>query len=286
MRALEPLHLAAVCAGAAAWLTAGRDRGQDRARLLLAGGGVVRGEPAWSAPRLSALLRARREWLCLPAGMVLAVLGGSPLPLVAGAVAVPLLRVWLTAQERARRRERRAEEVIAFCGALSGELRAGLTPGRALVWAAGSTGGLGPGEAAVVAAARFGGDVPHALRGAAGEPGAEGLVGVAACWRVAVDSGAGLAEGLDRLEESLRAERDHHRDLRARLAGPRATAALLAVLPVLGLALGTALGAQPLSVLSYTPGGWLCLFAGVALEASGLWWAVRIVRRAEDGGAR
>ena len=52
----------------------------------------------------------------------------------------------------------------------------------------------------MLAAARFGGDVPGALRQAAREPGADGLVGLAACWRVAVDGGAGLAAGLDRLE--------------------------------------------------------------------------------------
>lgn len=33
----------------------------------------------------------RLEWLCLPVALVLALLGGSVLPLVAGAVAVPLV---------------------------------------------------------------------------------------------------------------------------------------------------------------------------------------------------
>ena len=52
----------------------------------------------------------------------------------------------------------------------------------------------------MLAAARFGGDVPGALAVAARQPGAEGLLGLAACWRVAVDRGAGLAAGLERLE--------------------------------------------------------------------------------------
>ncbi|MFC5657966.1 type II secretion system F family protein, partial [Streptomyces nogalater] len=141
--------------------------------------------------------------------------------------------------------------------------------------------GLGDAQAAVVAAARFGGDVPGALAVAARQPGAEGLLGLAACWRVAVDQGAGLAAGLDRLDGALRAERDGRADLRAQLAGARATAVLLAVLPVLGLLLGTAMGADPLRVLLHTGAGLGCLSVGAVFEAAGMWWAMRIVRGAE-----
>ncbi|NEB75733.1 hypothetical protein G3I40_10905, partial [Streptomyces sp. SID14478] len=129
--------------------------------------------------------------------------------------------------------------------------------------------------------ARFGGDVSGALRQAAREPGAEGLHGLAACWRVAVDRGAGLAAGLERLAGALRAERDQRADLTAQLAGPWSTAVMLAGLPVLGLLLGSALGARPLKVLLHTGAGFGCLVVGGVLEAAGLWWAVRIVRGAE-----
>ncbi|KPI03025.1 hypothetical protein OK074_5175, partial [Actinobacteria bacterium OK074] len=124
-------------------------------------------------------------------------------------------------------------------------------------------------------------DVPGALADVARQPGAEGLLGLAACWRVAVDRGAGLASGLDRLEAALRAERTQRADLRAQLAGARATAVMLAGLPVLGLLLGTALGADPLHVLLHTGPGLACLAVGGALETAGLWWALRIVRAAE-----
>ncbi|MEU2875785.1 type II secretion system F family protein, partial [Streptomyces sp. NPDC007070] len=143
------------------------------------------------------------------------------------------------------------------------------------------SGGFGAAEAAVLAAARFGGDVPGALAAAARRPGAEGLRGLAACWRVAVDQGAGLAAGLDRLEAALRADRDQRCDLRAQLAGARATAVMLAGLPVLGLLLGTAMGADPLHVLLHTGAGLGCLVVGGVLEGVGLWWASGIVRRAE-----
>ncbi|WP_326651608.1 type II secretion system F family protein [Streptomyces sp. NBC_01750] len=278
----EPVYAAAVCAGAAAWLTVGRERGLRRARLLLAGGAPVDSPPRWSWERLLPVVRLRQEWLCLPAALVLAVLGKSVLPLAAGAVAVPLVRRRLRDRERRREQERRAEGVIAFCGAVAAELRAGLQPGQALLLAARSTEALGGAEAAVLAAARFGGDVPEALRAAAGQPGADGLAGVAVCWRVAVDSGAGLAAGLDRLETALRAEWDQRQDLRARLAGAWSTVVLLSVLPLAGLAMGWALGADPFGVLLHTAGGLVCLVVGGLLEAAGLCWAVRIVRGGEE----
>ncbi|WP_327325172.1 type II secretion system F family protein [Streptomyces sp. NBC_01210] len=278
----DPVYAAAVCAGAAAWLTVGREQGLRRARLLLAGGGPVELPPRWSWQRLRPVVRLWREWLCLPAALVLAVLGKSVLPLVAGAVAVPLVRRRLRARERRRERERRAEGVIALCGAVAGELRAGLQPGQALLFAARSTGVLGGAEAAVLAAARFGGDVPQALREAARQPGADGLAGVAACWRVAVDSGAGLAAGLDRLEAALRAEWGQRQELRAQLAGAWSTVVLLAVLPLIGLAMGWALGADPLGVLLHTAAGLVCLLVGGLLEAAGFCWAMRIVRGREE----
>ncbi|MFI5966953.1 type II secretion system F family protein [Streptomyces asoensis] len=276
---------AVACAGAAAWLMGGPYAGGRRARLLLAGGGVVGGGPPMS-DRLTGGLRtlARRwrpEWWAPVAGLVLAVLGGSVLPVVAGAAGVPLLRRVRRAAEVRRAGERRGDAVIALCAALAGEVLAGRQPGEALQRAARDSGGLGEAQAVVLAAARFGGDVPGALAVAARQPGADGLLGLAACWRVAVDQGAGLAAGLDRLEQALRAEREQRVDLRAQLAGPRATVVMLACLPVLGLALGAALGADPLHVLLHTGAGLGCLVVGGVLEAAGMWWALRIVRAAE-----
>lgn len=272
------------CAGAAAWLLGGRNGGAGRARLLLAGADGAVGAGAGPPPWQRALARVRRlgaEWWAVVAGAVLALLGMSVLPLLAGALGVPALRRVRLARAAGRDRERQGEAVIALCAALAGEVRAGRQPGEALRHAAQDSGGLGGARAAVLAAARFGGDVPGALAEAARGPGAEGLLGLAACWRVAVDRGAGLAAGLDRLEAALRAERDQRADLRAQLAGARSTAVMLAGLPVLGLLLGTALGADPLHVVLHTGPGLVCLLVGVALEGAGLWWVLRIVRGAE-----
>ncbi len=305
------LGAAVACLGAAAWLLGGGHAEARRVRALCAGGSAIRGGSAATGGggspagvRSSGRARGRRASGMAtgrargrPAaaadrrvglvglGVVLAVLGASVLPVVAGAAGVPVLRRVRRAAADRRRRESRADAVIALCGALAGELRTGRQPGEALLPAVRDSGGLGDMQAAVLAAARFGGDVPDALAAAARQPGAEGLRGLAACWRVAVDQGAGLADGLDRLEAALRAERDQRADLRAQLAGARATAVMLAGLPVVGLALGAALGADPLHVLLHTPSGSVCLAAGGVLEGLGLWWVLRIMRGAEEAAS-
>ncbi|MGW0031575.1 type II secretion system F family protein [Streptomyces sp. NPDC003314] len=274
---------AVLCAGFALWWAVERRRGTGRARAVLAGGvpeGPGRARVV-VVTRWWALLRGRRAWLCLPVAGVIALLGKSPLPLVAGALAVPLVGRRLRAAGRRREREARAERVVALCGAAVGELRSGRQPAQALSFAARETGALGDEEARVLAAARFGGDVPEALRRASRQDGADGLAGMAACWQVAVDGGAGLAAGLDRLEASLRGHHEQRERLRAELAGAWATVTVLALLPAAGLALGAALGADPLRVLLHTPAGLGCLAVGGALEAAGLWWAARIVRGGE-----
>ncbi|MEU8993276.1 type II secretion system F family protein [Streptomyces caniferus] len=242
-------------------------------------GRVIEGEagPRWSFGRWGA---CGREIWCLPVGLVAAVLGRSVLPVLASVAALFLVRRRLAARGAVRARDRRSVAVIGLCAAVAGELRAGRQPAQALL-AAGAP-GLGTAGSAVVAAARYGGDVPRALRAAARLPGAAGLTGMAACWQVAVEGGAGLASGLERIAAGLRAQRDQRDELRAQLAGPRATALMLALLPVGGLLMGGALGADPLRVLLHTPAGWGCLVIGGLLEWCGVSWTARIVAAAED----
>lgn len=290
-----PMGVSAFCAvvsaGLAVWHWADRGSVSRRAELLFGGsarGPAVAGARGKAAPswqRAATAVRKRltaspKEWFCLPVAAVLALWGESVLPLVAGAVAVPLVRRRLRAGERRRVAERRAEAVRGLCDVFVGELRAGAQPAEGLTTAVRAVGRDldGSETAPVVAAARFGGDVPAALRRVARLPGAEGLVGVAACWRVAVDGGAGLAAGLERLGATLRARRDQQGSLRAQLAGAWSTVVVLALLPLVGLAMGWAMGADPMGVLLHTPAGLSCLVVGGLLEAAGFWWAGRIVR--------
>ncbi len=65
------------------------------------------------------------------------------------------------------------------------------------------------------------------------------------------------------------------------MAGPRATVLVLAGLPLMGLAMGSAVGVHPLDFLLHTPVGWGCLVVGLALEAVGIGWVHRMVAKAE-----
>lgn len=283
----EAARAAVLCAASAAWLVlVGRGRSLRRARTLFSGGSEQpESRERWrrACRRIEQRLRGRWEWLCLPVASALAMLGQSVLPLIAGAIALPAVRRWLRRRQSRKDEEARADGVVALCGALVGELRAGREPGQALLVAVRSTEMMGEAGARVSAAARFGGDVPKALVQAAGEPGLDGLAGVAACWRVAVGSGAGLATGLTRLESALRAESRQREELRAQLAGAWSTVAVLALLPALGMGLGAALGANPLRVLLHSTAGLVCLVTGGLLEVCGLLWAARIVRAGEAG---
>jgi len=111
----------------------------------------------------------------------------------------------------------------------------------------------------------------------------EVLRALAACWTVCAGSGSGLAAAVERLEQGLRAEQTQRLAVQAELAGPRATAGMLAVLPVAGLVLAAGLGADPLQVLLHTPLGQTCLVLGLALDTLGLLWTARLAARA--GGA-
>ncbi|MER6084212.1 hypothetical protein ABT156_39065, partial [Streptomyces sp. NPDC001833] len=158
---------AVVCGGVMAWLLAERQREVRRTRQLLACGGVVTtGPPSWEQA-LGELRRLRGrwrgEWWALAAGVALALLAASVLPVLAGTAGVPVLRRVRLARQARRTRQARADAVIALCGTLAGEVRAGRQPGEALLRAARDSGGLGEARPAVVAAARFGGDVPGAL---------------------------------------------------------------------------------------------------------------------------
>lgn len=70
---------------------------------------------------------------------------------------------------------------------------------------------------------------------------------------------------------------------RVAMAGPKASARILALLPVLGLCVGTMIGAEPLAFLLSPGPGRVLLALGFLFELAGLAWARALVRRAERG---
>ena len=89
-----------------------------------------------------------------------------------------------------------------------------------------------------------------------------------------------LARIRQRPAEDAQARRRADSEIASELAGPRASALLLAGLPVLGLAMGAAMGADPVSTLLGTGAGLTLLSLGLALEIAGVLWSRRIVRSA------
>lgn len=201
--------------------------------------------------------------------------------LLATAAGSALVAWRLLARARSRRvADALAGRVGATLELVAAELRTGVLPAAALRGASDDLPLLRP----VAEVAGRGGDVAAALEAVARRPGAADLAQVAAAWRVAERAGAPVADVLDHVVETVRSERDVVREVRAECASSRATARLLAVLPVLGLGLGSGLGGDPVQVLTTTVPGALCLAAGCALAATGLTWVDRIVARAEEAG--
>jgi tight adherence protein B len=181
---------------------------------------------------------------------------------------------------RRRDAQRREAETVEVVFALASELRAGRPPGRAIALVAASSALLRQSLAEAAAAVDAGARPGDELGRVAAVPGCFGLQAVAAAWTVTESAGGAVADVVDRLGEVLETERQARDALAAALAGPRATMLLLAGLPLLGLALGTSLGADPVRLLVHRPLGWLLLAVGATLDALGVLWTRLLVRRA------
>lgn len=201
--------------------------------------------------------------------LLLVVVGGV---LVAARLAAGRRRRREAASTRAR--------VLGACEELRAELVAGRTPGQALARAAAEWAPLGP----VAETDRLGGDVPAALRAVARCPGAQDLVPVAAAWHVAHRTGSGLADALGRVAQDLTAQRSLLRVVEGELASARATARLVAGLPLLSLLMGTGAGGDPWGFLLDSAAGLACLALGAGLGALGLAWIEAIAAGVDRTG--
>jgi tight adherence protein B len=218
-----------------------------------------------------------------------AVLGGLAGLLVAGAggAAAGALVAVIVQRRRSQRRTAAeaiaaAEQLAAAISRITDELRAGSHPAAAL----GGVTADGPLAREVLApaavAARLGdGIVPALRRGAAARPdAAPDIERIATAWALAERHGVPLADLLERAHEDLRWSVRFGATVRAQLAGPRATAAVLTALPVFGIALGQLIGADPIGVLRGGVLGQVLLIVGIALVAAGHAWSERILRAA------
>jgi len=198
-------------------------------------------------------------WLASPAaGIASAAYGG-----------VALLGLRTIAVERSRvRADRLAADVVA---ALAADLRAGLGVAPA----------MGTAEDALQEARDvvlpFFGRAPAQSKRSQAAPEAVARRVVAAT-EVAQRTGAPLADLLDQLDAHLRAIGRLRAQVRSQAAGTRASAALLAAMPGVGVGLGFAIGIDPLRPLLHTMVGGIALCLAVALQLGGLAWTAQLSR--------
>jgi tight adherence protein B len=218
--------------------------------------------------------------LALAAGGLLVALR-VPIPLVVGAGLVAAVGQRLRTRWRsARARDECRAATVEVTFALAGELQAGRTSDQALAAVAAVGGPLQSVLAAAVSAVSLGSDAPAELARAAETPGAERLRYVAAAWAVASSTGGRVAVVLERLSQSMDDDDELRRELDAAMAGPRATMVMLGGLPLLGLGLGQAVGAHPVSMLLHRPLGWGLLTAAALLDGLGVAVTAAIARAA------
>lgn len=102
---------------------------------------------------------------------------------------------------------------------------------------------------------------------------------IGSVWRVADQHGLALAELLGAVRTDMLGRRRFRQRTEAGLAGARATAAVLAFLPLLGIGLGQLMGASPLRVLFGGGLGGVLLVIGTSCVSAGLLWTDRITAK-------
>lgn len=112
----------------------------------------------------------------------------------------------------------------------------------------------------------------------------DGAATVAAAWNVAEHAGAALSPALRGAATALRDRAETARDVRTSLAGPRATARLMAWLPLVGVAMAYLIGVDVVGALVRGPLGWGVAVAGASLVVAGRAWTARLVREASRAG--
>jgi tight adherence protein B len=210
-------------------------------------------------------------------GCVVAVVWRGPV--VAAALGLVLAAVAYAVRESSRRRssERAMTALLAAVRMISAELSAGSLEPEALS-AGAAVAGPHAARLTSAASAAAAGDLDGVVTTLSSDPATAPL---AAAWRVRARLGVALSGPLEVVERDINDRLALGRTVAEVLAGPRASAFVLAGLPLVGLALAGQMGAHPVAFLTASSVGRLVLLVGAALAATGLTWSVWLAARAE-----
>jgi tight adherence protein B len=207
------------------------------------------------------------------------------LPLTTVLAAAVLAATWFLRARRRRRSDRgiaESRELETAIDVLVGELRVGAHPAAAFAVAADETAGPVAGACRAVAArARLGADVTAGLR-CVGETSLlqTHWERLAVCWQLAADHGLGVSALMHAAQRDIAERQRFSGQVRSAMAGARATATILAGLPVLSVLMGQLIGAHPIAfLLGGRLGGYL-LVVGLTLICGGLLWSDQITSQA------
>jgi tight adherence protein B len=205
------------------------------------------------------------RWL-LPAALA-GMLAGAGGAIAAGVLTLAWRQEW-RAHRRATADLAMAAHTATALRTMVAELRSGAHPVTAAEAAAEVVPALAGDLRTLATAARLDGELP-----------AQALPELAAAWTLGRRHGLPMAEVLDAARQDAEAALTFARRTRAKLAGPRASAAVLTGLPVLCVLLGQAMGASPLPVLTGSTPGQLLLVAGSTLLWAGTAWCRALTGR-------
>lgn len=243
-------------------------------------------------PRLQALTpntHTARTWripnpaALIAAGALLALLTFGPGPAVAITVGGITARTQWRARNQTQNRITAAESIADAIHGLVAELRAGAHPVAAAESAARDA--AAPANAvltAIATTARMDGDLTSVLdRFTTNSPTpVPALRPLINAWTLAQRHGLPLADVLAAVQADIAGRVRFAQKVKARMAGPRASGAVLAALPALGVLLGETMGANPLHVLFANPLGQTLLATGTTLICLGIHWTNRLTTQA------
>lgn len=258
------------------------------AAFLIAAAGVV---ALWPIPESHRRLAAATDgpegrpsgrwelWTAVWGGPIAALVIFGPAPAVAAILVAGLVTRQRRRARRAAERDRDLRELTAALAVMGAELSVGAPVVQACRAAAselsvaGGDGPVGAELSRMAARAELGGD-PGVVATASGA-----VRRLADAWSTSLRYGLPIGDVLAALRADLVARQEFAARTEAGLAGPRATAAVLAGLPLLGLLLGEAMGAGPVGVLLRTSVGGVLLVIGTGLSVAGVLWSARITDR-------